>query len=312
MQLDIHYSPFDALGVRATALSDPEQVLRAFRLAHRQLLRRQDNPPLFPTLAEVNIAKDVLVHASATPSSMGYLVRRWAARPRTFFAERALGAADVFTATSATAPPAAATATAPPRRRGRSASPSQPIIISDDEEEEENDPSFIISSDEEMEDVVNMDDDDDDGDSDGDASPQPMPAPRSGPATATANTRAARARPAAATGPSNPRRTPIQRSAQGSTRRPATRNPNTTSRIIVGTWARSPNNPPHAVAAGLDARGRLNYRIQARTLGGVAVAASTTTAVSIRGINFIPRLRSLLPNALHDLIRGELNGQRLT
>jgi len=62
-------------------------------------------------------------------------------------------------------------------------------------------------------------------------------------------------------------------------------NPITNDRIIVGTWRNATGNPPNAVTAGFDRRGRVFYRITNRDLAGNSVLAPNATATNFQDIN---------------------------
>ena len=65
-------------------------------------------------------------------------------------------------------------------------------------------------------------------------------------------------------------------------------NPVLGDEVVVGTWAHAPLGGgaiPNAVVAVFDRRGRLNFRIVARTIGGNAVPAPNGTSVALSSIN---------------------------
>ena len=78
--------------------------------------------------------------------------------------------------------------------------------------------------------------------------------------------------------------------------------------IVVGTWAHSPAGGagPNAVVAVFDRRGRLNYRVVARTTAGVPVPAPTGTSTSLPRINLRWPYAGLDPIRLRALIDQHL------
>lgn len=285
------FNPFNALGVPA-AVMDETAINSAFRLAHRHLIRLTSATPTAgaPTSAQLNLARDAL-SAAAAGSQRGfrYLVQTWANSPRTFFAERPIGDATVFVA-----PPATATAasTAPPTP-GAGSSAANPWTVDSDDEDV----------------------------------PPPAATPAATPAAASTPSRRrpaapsslATAAPAMPGTPATPTPSPAtptptsssrrrpDRSAGASQREAAAANPNPDNVIVVGEWRRATATPPNAVTARFDARGRLNYRIIARSVGGQPVAAPTATAVGAANIRFVPPFAGLSPSQIHALLDQMLN-----
>jgi hypothetical protein len=55
---------------------------------------------------------------------------------------------------------------------------------------------------------------------------------------------------------------------------------------VVGTWRRSTTTPRNAVVARFDGRGRLNFRIIARSYNGMPVPGPSATATAASDIAF--------------------------
>jgi hypothetical protein len=298
------FNPFDALGVTATAMT-AAMINTTWRRAHSHFVRAA-TAPLFPVAAEINAARDYLRDATATPSDMATAVRTWAGEPRTFFAERPLGDAGAFTATAATAAigptplPASASTRARPRPRSRSASAERPrksartanatrATRSNAPGTSAANPVSLDSSPEPEDDDDDEDEDDDDDDDDDDGLATPPPGATAAPSSACK---------------------PTNRSGGGSARAAAADNPDNTLEIVVGEWRQSTATPRNAVIARLDARGRLNFRVVARTMGGAQVAGPTATATSYPNIILAGTYAGMTYNNLRPLLIQQLSRRR--
>ncbi|KFY30727.1 hypothetical protein V494_08065 [Pseudogymnoascus sp. VKM F-4513 (FW-928)] len=115
------FSPYDALGIPARAYTTAE-IGAAFRQAQRHL-HRATAPPVFPSMAEVNTARDYLhdVAGRAIPRQTQAFAR-WARVPRTFFGELQVGDPGVFRPRPPPAPTPSPRAAPTPRGSG----PSRP------------------------------------------------------------------------------------------------------------------------------------------------------------------------------------------
>ncbi|KFZ18702.1 hypothetical protein V501_01073 [Pseudogymnoascus sp. VKM F-4519 (FW-2642)] len=86
-------NPYDALGIPVAAYNGPDIIRSHYRTAQRHLLRAAANPPAFPTMTQVNVARDYLVEKSvesqATQRDSHF--RQWAREPQTFFGDRQQG-----------------------------------------------------------------------------------------------------------------------------------------------------------------------------------------------------------------------------
>lgn len=268
------FNPFDALGVSATAMTDAE-ITAAWRRAHYHLIRAVA-PPLFPLAAEINAARDFLREATASRAAMATAVRQWAGHPRTFFAERNIGGPLVFNATAATAAagsaplPASGGSRAQPSSRRRAATSPADQARAPKSARANATPSTPGASRANPYAVDSDDEEDDEYKEDGLENITPM-------STATADTDT--------TGtPTSAARKPANRSGGGSARAAVAVQPDTSLEIVVGEWRQSTATPRNAVIARLDARGRLNFRVVARTLAGVPIAGPTATATSYPNI----------------------------
>lgn len=116
-----NFNPYDALGIPVRAYTTAE-IGAAFRQAQRHL-HRATAPPAFPSMAEVNTARDY-VHdvASRTIPRQTQAFARWARLPRTFFGELDVGAPGVFRPRPPPAPAPSPRAAPSPRGGG----PSRP------------------------------------------------------------------------------------------------------------------------------------------------------------------------------------------
>jgi hypothetical protein len=298
------YNPFDALGVVAAPM-EAAQITTAFRRAHVHLNRATATgaTPMFPTAAEINAARDYLQETTATPAGIETIAAEWRNEARTFFAERAFGDANVFTATTATpnAGPTPIPAGVGARAR-RSPTPETP------RKAPRNTATATPRSGQagSQENPVDVDDDDDDDDDDdtGNASYRPAYAEDEDEDDATTTTAAT----ASATPPSAKK--PANRSSGTSARATAAANPNVDLEIVVGEWAKSTATPRNAVIARLDSRGRLNFRVVARTVAGVVVPGPTATATGYANIILVGQYRGMTYHQLRAALLRALSHRR--
>jgi hypothetical protein len=293
------FNPFDALGVPAAAMTT-EDIATAWRRAHCHLARVAANPPLFPTAAEVNAARDYLRDATASTYSMATAVNTWASHARTFFGERDFGHATAFTATAATPtagpPPMPASSGGSGRARARPA--AAPAAAADDDDDADGDytprrpprttgasPSTPFNAPGTAANPVSLDSD---GEGDGQDEDTATPS----------------------TTPSSSGRRPANRSSGRSARAAAAEDPDSSLDIVVGEWRRSTAVPRNAVIARLDARGRLNFRVVARTMAGNLVAGPTATATSFNDIILSGPFAGMSYDSLRALLIRQLSRRR--
>ncbi|HEV2644799.1 MAG TPA: hypothetical protein VGU46_00390 [Acidobacteriaceae bacterium] len=295
------FNPFDALGVPARIMTDAEISSARRRAAiHLSRATAAATAPAFPTLADVNAARDYLMTADGHTHATA---RLWSLAPRTFFAEREFGAANVFVARGS----GSATATAPTTpHRPRAAQPTtgqsatDPFVLSDSEEDEEDEfmpppsrrPRATASA----------------------FGSSPTPGAMAATTLAGFGSSPAAAAAAAATPTSSAPATPSSnRSAGGTYRNARVDMIAPGASVIVGTWRHSPNPAtPNAVTAAFDRRGRLNYRVTNRDLNGDLAPAATATATSAPHINFVAPYAGLSANEIRDMLDRQLNLRGLT
>jgi hypothetical protein len=283
------FNPFDALGVAAGDM-DLAQITAAWRRAHQHLNRATATgaTPAFPTTAEVNAARDYLRDQTGTLVGLVGAVNNWNQAPRTFFGELPVGAPGVFTATAATATAGPAPIPASAGARARRSPPKEtpkkkkakPSTATPSSGATPSTGATPMSG--SQYNPVNLDDDDDDDHQ---------------PSTPT---------PAATATPSSSKK-PAQRSSLGSARATAAANPNVEMEIVVGEWAKSTATPRNAVIARLDARGRLNFRVVARTVAGVPIPGPTATATGYANIVLVGQYAGMTYDQLRNVLLSALS-----
>jgi hypothetical protein len=106
------------------------------------------------------------------------------------------------------------------------------------------------------------------------------------------------------------KRKPANRSRGNGARAIAAKEPDNTLEIVVGEWRQSTSTPRNAVIARLDARGRLNFRIVARSMARKAVAGTTATAASYANIILAGEYASMTYTDLRTLLIQRLSRRR--
>lgn len=105
-------------------------------------------------------------------------------------------------------------------------------------------------------------------------------------------------------------RKPVNRSAGSWVRAATATQPDSTLEIVVGEWRRCATTPRNAVIARLDARGRLNFRVVARTMAGDPVAGTTATATSYNDIILAGTNAGMTYPSLRTLLIRQLSGHQ--
>ena len=276
------FNPFDALGVVAAPM-DQGQITAAWRRAHQHLKQATATgaTPVFPTAANINAARDYLRDATATAVRTSAAL--WRNEARTFFAELDLGDANVFSTPGATA-----TASGAGARARRSPPPETPHKKA----------RTTATPGSSRDNAWNVEEEEKEDDDDGDASYTT--------AAATPGSASSGSAPSSA-------RKPVNRSSGLSARATAAANPNTELEIVVGEWSKSTATAArNAVIARLDSRGRLNFRIVARTVAGDATPGPTATATGYANIDLMGQYQGMTYQELRvELLRALSNPQQL-
>jgi hypothetical protein len=282
------YNPFDAIGVQAERMT-PAQINQHFRRAALHL-RQATAMPVFPTQQEINGARDYLTTAAATPQGMTRAVSNWLGHRQTFFAALPYGDPNVFTATAATATagPAGIPVSASSAAPAPPATPHNPRFRPDARPQPQPSASASATPGSSRANPVALDSDDDEYDEDEELG-----------AAATATP-----------GMPTPARAPANRSTGRSARAVPAINIDNTMEIVVGTWRNSTATPCNAVIARFDSRGRLNFRIVARSYNGVPVPGPNATATAASSIIFMGQYAGMSYAQVRARLIQQLSQQR--